>query len=131
MAEPAAAASGRSWGQVESVFTSPFSALRIWLKSDGTFPNNDSSPLLIYKRVLSGADAADQRRGERLLVENGWTSPWAWGVFNYHHYHSTAWEALLCVQGEADIQFGGPSGPTLHADVSVLHLLLCSTTASN
>ena len=37
----------------ETVFTSPFSALRIWLKSDGTFPNNDSSPLLIYKRASS------------------------------------------------------------------------------
>ena len=44
---------------------------------------------------------------------DGWTRPWAWGVFTYHHYHSTAWEALLCVRGSADVQFGGPSGPVL------------------
>lgn len=35
------------------------------------------------------------------------------GVFEYHHYHSTAWEALLCIQGEARVQFGGPNGPIL------------------
>lgn len=119
--EMAAAAAGcatttRAWSSVETVLASPFSALRVWLKSDGTFPNNDAHPLLIYQRVLAGTEAS-QSRGAALLTENGWTSPWAWGVFPYHHYHSTAWEALLCVQGEADIQFGGPTGPTLHTDV--------------
>lgn len=106
----------RSWGSVETVLASPFSALRVWLKSDGTFPNNEAHPLLIYQRVLAGTEAT-QTRGAALLTENGWTSPWAWGVFSYHHYHSSAWEALLCIEGEADIQFGGPTGPTLHTDV--------------
>ena len=112
----AAVASGRSWGQVETVVTSPFSIQRVWLKSDGTFPNNHQSPLLVYKRVLEGA-AASHSRGAELLVKNGYTSPWAWGVFSYHHYHSNAWEALLCVQGHADIQVGGPAGPTLDCQV--------------
>ena len=121
----AAASRARSWGSVETVFTGPFSALRVWLKSDGTFPNNDAYPLLVYQRVLTGADAS-QSKGAALLTQNGWTSPWAWGVFSYHHYHSTAWEALLCVQGEAEIQFGGPKGPTLHTDVRLsLSLSLC------
>ena len=128
MAAAAGVCASRAWGSVETVFTSPFSTIRVWLKSDGTFPNNDAHPLLIYQRVLTGADAS-QSRGAALLTENGWTSPWAWGVFSYHHYHSTAWEALLCVQGEADIQFGGPTGPTLHTNVCTLAVQSRSSSA--
>lgn len=33
--------------------------------------------------------------GAALMTTHGWTAPWAWGVFEYHHYHSSAW----CVPG--------------------------------
>ena len=38
-------------------------------------------------------------------------------MFEYHHYHSTAWEVLLCVRGSATVQFGGPDGPPLALSV--------------
>ena len=35
--------------------------------------------------------------------------PWVFGVYTFHHYHTTAWEALLCISGNADIQVSAPS----------------------
>mmetsp|Transcript_8370 Transcript_8370/g.14066 ORF Transcript_8370/g.14066 Transcript_8370/m.14066 type:complete len:212 (+) Transcript_8370:67-702(+) len=93
---------------------------RFFLDSDGTFPNNRNQPLLLYQGVYEEARDGD---GSALLMRNGWSQPWAWGVFTYHHYHSNAWEALLCVRGEADVQFGGPSGPFLRAAVGDLVLI--------
>ena len=43
----------------------------------------------------------------RITCKNDWTTPWIWGIFPYHHYHTTAWELLVCIDGQADIQFGG------------------------
>lgn len=117
----------RRWGVPETLATgdestNPLSVIRVWLRSDGTFPNNERYPLLVFKLAME-----DPRRepleGEQLLVANGWTAPWAWGVFSYHHYHSKAWEALVCVRGEADIQFGGPSGPVLQTSIGDLILI--------
>ena len=111
-----------NWGAVEAVAKSP-RVLRAWLRGDGTFPNNERAPLLVYQGVLPVGTSRPEARGSELLTTNGWTSPWAWGVFTYHHYHSTAWEALLCVRGDAQIQFGGPSGPTLPATFGDLILI--------
>uniref|UniRef100_A0A7S2BYP1 Cupin type-2 domain-containing protein n=1 Tax=Florenciella parvula TaxID=236787 RepID=A0A7S2BYP1_9STRA len=85
---------------------------------DSGFTNNAQWPLIVYKHALRMDEDEDEGQDQgcdrmvSLMVSNGWTRPWAWGVFSYHHYHSTAWEALLCVQGSADIQLGGPQGPT-------------------
>ena len=95
---------------VETFTLGDHSFSRVYLESDGTFPNNPRFPVVVYRDVFCEARDGD---GAELLVRNGWTRPWAWGVFTYHHYHSTAWEALLCVRGSADVQFGGPSGPVL------------------
>eukprot|EP00929_Paragymnodinium_shiwhaense_P085142 TRINITY_DN45594_c0_g1_i1.p1 TRINITY_DN45594_c0_g1~~TRINITY_DN45594_c0_g1_i1.p1 ORF type:complete len:197 (+),score=39.46 TRINITY_DN45594_c0_g1_i1:194-784(+) len=110
----------KPWGSVETVRAEPFPVLRSYLQSDGTFPNNERYPLLVYQGVWKGMSRRD---GEAALLKNGWTSPWAWGVFDFHHYHSTAWEALLCVAGSASIQFGGPGGPELPAAVGDLILI--------
>ena len=71
------------------------------------WPNNQQHPLIVYHDCFDSA----ARDGASVMVRNGWTSPWAWGVFPYHHYHSNAWEALLCTRGQAEVQFGGPLGP--------------------
>ena len=34
-------------------------------------------------------------------------------IFAYHHYHTKAWELLLCIRGLASIQLGGDSGPCI------------------
>lgn len=112
---------GRAWGAVETVRVEPFPVMRVYLQTDGTFPNNADYPLLLYQGAWDAGKS--RRQGEEALVSNGWTRPWAWGVFTYHHYHSTAWEALLCVDGKAEVQFGGPSGPRLSAGVGDLILI--------
>jgi hypothetical protein len=63
----------------------PFPVLRLFLNRNGEFPNNEAYPLVIYKKVFDGNSDFD---GQDLLVSNGWTSPWAWGVFEFHHYVS-------------------------------------------
>ncbi|CAE8618978.1 unnamed protein product [Polarella glacialis] len=110
--------SDKAWGVIELVPGTVQGISRLFLSDDGKFPNNPDYPLLIFQGLHSGLleGAAEH------FVENGWTLPWAWGIFEYHHYHSTAWEALLCTQGSANIQFGGPAGPRL--EVSKGDLLL-------
>ena len=80
---------------------------RVFLQDDGTFPNNPHHPLLLFRKAFDET----QRQGSRRLVDQGWTSPWVWGIFEFHHYHSNAWEVLVCMDGHAQVQVGGPSGP--------------------
>ena len=90
----------------------PLDVVRLYMDDDGTFPNNPHQPLIVIRSAFSGSPA----EGESAIVGSSggqWTFPWAWGIFPYHHYHSTAWELLVCVQGEADVQWGGPTGPTM------------------
>ena len=100
----------RAWGVVEQVQTNqPFQILRLFMRGDGVFPNNSDHPVLIFKSALS----LSQKESDRAITKSGWTSPWAWGIFDYHHYHSTAWELLACVRGQARVQLGGDTGPTV------------------
>ena len=60
---------------------------------DGVVPNNSRLPLSCIAGVLDtgpGAAAAC----EKLFAGNGWSGGWRGGVYPYHHYHSTAHEAL-------------------------------------
>jgi uncharacterized protein YjlB len=77
----------------------------ILLKDDGKFPNNQR-PLLLYAEAVS----TDPMVIEHLFNSNDWPSAWRNGVYPYHHYHSTAHEALGVYRGSATIQFGGPRG---------------------
>jgi uncharacterized protein YjlB len=79
----------------------------IVLEDNGTFPNN-RRPLLLYLRAVP----ADPSAIESLFDRNLWPSAWRNGVYPYHHYHSTAHEALGVYSGSATIQFGGPQGVT-------------------
>jgi len=81
------------------------------LEASETFPNNPRLPVLLYRsaiRLPAHGDAAlpIERRFER----NDWTGGWRAGVYNYHHYHSTAHEVLGCYAGRASVQLGGPRG---------------------
>ena len=81
------------------------------IKDDGTFPNNGRLPLLAYQGVLK-LPAGDPARGvEELFHANDWGGSWRNGIFGYHHYHSTAHEALGVYGGNARVQLGGPQGP--------------------
>jgi len=75
---------------------------------DGTFPNS-RLPVLIYKRAIAPHEASAEAM-EALLSANGWPPQWRGGVYNYHHYHSSAHESLGIARGSARLMLGGPEG---------------------
>lgn len=75
---------------------------------DGQFPNS-RLPVIIYRQAIAGA-AATPETFEALFDGNGWTSQWRSGVYDYHHYHSTAHECLGIAGGKATLRLGGPGG---------------------
>jgi uncharacterized protein YjlB len=97
--------------------------IRHILRDDGTFPNS-RFPLLVYKKVLQ-LDESDV--GEDAVKEvfetNGWVNAWVDGIYDFHHYHSTAHEVLGVIRGSALVMFGGPNGvavPLEKGDVVVI-----------
>ncbi len=93
------------------------------LPADGGVPNHPRWPLLVYPGAvaLEGEDPA--AAFERLFAHNGWPAAWRNGVHGFHHYHSTAHEALGVYSGEVTVRFGGEHGVDIVArpgDVVVL-----------
>ena len=71
-------------------------------------PNNRDLPVL----YLPGAVAADAGAGAiRALMEaNLWGGTWQYTVFDFHHDHPNAHEALIVSSGSAELMLGGPEG---------------------
>lgn len=80
------------------------------LKDDGTFPNNDRLPILIYKNAIELSGDRDAHTFEELFRKNNWSNSWRDGIFNYHHYHSNTHEVLGIYAGTAKVQLGGENG---------------------
>jgi uncharacterized protein YjlB len=80
------------------------------MPGDKFFPNNNDLPVLVYKQVflLTDNDSADTI--EKHFNENDWGNSWKEGVFQYHHYHSTAHEVLGVVRGNIMLMLGGDDG---------------------
>ena len=74
----------------------------------GGIPNS-ALPLVIWRGALLG----DATVITAHFARHGWSNAWTNGVFDYHHFHSIAHEALGVSHGEARIRFGGPDGETL------------------
>jgi uncharacterized protein YjlB len=81
------------------------------LMDDGTYPNNERLPLLVYVGVLRLPERNPAATVEAVFQANRWGSSWRNGVYSFHHYHSTAHEVLGIYAGTARVQFGGEDGP--------------------
>jgi uncharacterized protein YjlB len=67
-------------------------------------------PVTFYRRAMKAEGADVAGRFEPLFAENGWPPDWRDGVFDYHHYHSTAHEVLGVFAGAATLELGGADG---------------------
>jgi uncharacterized protein YjlB len=79
------------------------------LKDAGTIPNS-RLPVLLYQGVLTLPKDDPATAIETLIHAQQWGNDWRNGIFTYHHYHSTAHEALLVYSGSAKVQLGGDTG---------------------
>ena len=91
------------------------------LYGPGAVPNNPRLPVMLARGALSGP--THDRAIHALYRANGWGGAWTWTVFDYHHYHPNAHEALAVASGEAVLMLGGPEGeevPVAAGDLLVL-----------
>ena len=80
------------------------------LTDDGSIPNNPDLPLLVYRQAVALAEEDPAAVFEALFTANAWPAAWRNGIHPFHHYHSTAHEALGVFSGRATACFGGEAG---------------------
>jgi uncharacterized protein YjlB len=95
-------------------------AERLMLALGEDVPNNPRLPVLLHRAALPPGDAA---AAEALFARHGWHPAWRNGIYDFHHYHPNAHEALAIVAGTVRTRIGGEQGVTLDlaaGDVVVL-----------
>ena len=95
------------------------------------FPNNETLPVLFYHHAFSSIPGHVPAKDDEALAEliertfkiHEWENSWRNGIYDYHHYHSTAHEVLAVYSGNVHLQLGGDHGLELElsrGDVLVL-----------
>jgi len=103
-------------------YNAPLGTETYLFEDDGFIPNS-RLPLIVRRGAIT-PDATDPAKAfERTFQQNGWTNSWRNGIYDYHHYHSTAHEVLGIASGTATVRFGGERGeivPLATGDVVII-----------
>ena len=104
-----------------------FELVTLQLSENGNFPNNSALPALLYKSVFDFEAGDPAATIEKIFSENNWGGSWRNGIFSYHHYHTTAHEALGVYGGWALVQLGGPGKDPVRIEKGDLVVLPAGT----
>ena len=80
------------------------------LSRNGWVPNNEHLPVLIYRSVIDPIPKKRVVTVEDRFRSNWWMPQSRNGVYDFHHYHSTAHEVLGVAVGQIRLLLGGEGG---------------------
>jgi uncharacterized protein YjlB len=101
-------AHAKGYGQAHG-YNAPLATDTFVFQDDGVIPNN-TLPLIVRRGAIQPSAPDPAKAFETTFAKNGWTNAWRDGIFDDHHYHSSAHEVLGIAQGSATVQFGGEGG---------------------